>query len=536
MRSWLRTWLGSAIAYSLAFTALCLLIQVVSGGYQSDRGQTNDEAAHFVSSLMIFDYVFGHLGENPMSFAKNYYAHFPRVAIGHWPPVFELTQAVLFLFGRNGTTAMVFQAVVAGLAAGLPAAVVSRRAGPLLGLIAGAIVFLSPFALFLTNTVMADNFLAVLVFATGLAWDQAYKRATWGWCLCFAGLASAAIMTKGNGFGLALLPPLYLLIKRDLGALFKPKIILSGLIVGVLVVPWYVATYKYAASGWRYTWGWSFTSIALPGYLAGVVASVGLPVALGYVLGIIGAFRRTPLKGQDDLELHAALSLAMLIFAILAPADITPRYLIPALPSMSVVALFGLWRLADSIPGFVSHPFQLREGVIIAVVLISIATIFEKPHVEPFNAARVVALIEEQKSPNPLVLTSGSVRFEGSMIAAFAEQESTPVHFVVRGTKVLASGDFMGFTYKARFQGTKDMKDWILANQIGYVVISDNSDGSRFSHNATLRALLGADGSHFKKIGRIVNEQAYVDVYSLPADATRPKRSDPVFSEIALDK
>jgi hypothetical protein len=94
----------------------------------------------------------------------------------------------------------------------------------------------------------------------------------------------------------------------------------------------------------------------------------------------------------------------------------------------------------------------------------------------------------------------------------------------------------MGFTYKARFQGTKDMKDWILANQIGYVVISDNSDGSRFSHNATLRALLGADGSHFKQIGRIVNEQAYVDVYSLPADATRPKRSDPVFSEIALDK
>jgi hypothetical protein len=81
MRSWLRTWLGSAIAYSLAFTALCLLVQVVSGGYQSDRGQTNDEAAHFVSSLMIFDYVFGHLGENPMSFAKNYYAHFPHVLI-----------------------------------------------------------------------------------------------------------------------------------------------------------------------------------------------------------------------------------------------------------------------------------------------------------------------------------------------------------------------------------------------------------------------------------------------------------------------
>ena len=62
----------------------------------------------------------------------------------------------------------------------------------------------------------------------------------------------------------------------------------------------------------------------------------------------------------------------MLIFTILAPADIGPANIIPALPSVSVVALLGLWRLADSPTGFVFHRFQLREGVVVAVVLISI--------------------------------------------------------------------------------------------------------------------------------------------------------------------
>lgn len=72
-----------------------------------------------------------------------------------------LVQAALFeMFGERGTTAVAFQAVIAGLCAGLPAAIVSRL-GIVLALATGIAVLSAPYVLFLVSTIMADNFLAV---------------------------------------------------------------------------------------------------------------------------------------------------------------------------------------------------------------------------------------------------------------------------------------------------------------------------------------------------------------------------------------
>ena len=534
--TWPRAWWANVALYSAVFTLLCVASQVMSGGYQSDRGQAGDEAAHFVSALMIYDYLIGHLGENPIDFAKDYYAHFPRVAIGHWPPFFELVQALPFLFGRNGTTAIALQAVLAGLCAGLPAAVVSRRQGPVLGFVAGAIVLFSPYFLFLTNTVMADSLLAVLVFASGLAWDRFYKRNDWKGCLLFAGLASAAILTKGSAFSLALLPPIYLLIKRDLWAMLRPRVLASGILVGIAVVPWYVATYAYATDGFNFSLGWSFTSLAVPSYLLGIAQSVGIPVALAYAFGLLSFAWSKSSDDRADVELNTALSLAMLTFLFAAPAAITPRYLIPILPSIAVVAMCALSRLIDWIGSSRSLSHHYRNAIIALVSVVSVTSVFERPHVEPFNAMDAAALIEKHGDENPLVLVSGSTRFEGSMIATFAERERVPFHYVVRATKVFASGDFMGSNYKQRFGSPQEMKDWMLANQIGYLVFFDDIEAQVLSHNASLRALIGGEDRVFTMIGNIQGERGNIEVYALPSAGTEPSRSNGVFSEIQLLK
>ena len=62
----------SGPSYAIAFTAVAVFVQLQVGAYATDRGLTNDEAAHFVNSLLVLDYLRqGTLG-NPLAFARNY--------------------------------------------------------------------------------------------------------------------------------------------------------------------------------------------------------------------------------------------------------------------------------------------------------------------------------------------------------------------------------------------------------------------------------------------------------------------------------
>ena len=110
---------AAAIALLLGFTLICLAIQWRVGAWQADLGTNGDEAAHFVSAMLVFDYLRHGLPGSPMRFARAYYQHWPRVAIGHWPPLFYPFQALAFAIGgRLVGTAMAVQALVAGGACG----------------------------------------------------------------------------------------------------------------------------------------------------------------------------------------------------------------------------------------------------------------------------------------------------------------------------------------------------------------------------------------------------------------------------------
>src|SRR5580693_8874432 len=57
-----------------------------------------DPAAHFVTGVMVSDYLRTSFGSNPVAFAESYYVRFPKVAIGHWPPVYYALQAAWYVF------------------------------------------------------------------------------------------------------------------------------------------------------------------------------------------------------------------------------------------------------------------------------------------------------------------------------------------------------------------------------------------------------------------------------------------------------
>src|SRR5687768_1057590 len=74
------------IAVFALLLAEVLLLQWLGGAYASGFGGHPDEAAHYVSSLMVRDFLPQAASGHPMQFAQSYYLHYPKVAIGNWPP------------------------------------------------------------------------------------------------------------------------------------------------------------------------------------------------------------------------------------------------------------------------------------------------------------------------------------------------------------------------------------------------------------------------------------------------------------------
>jgi hypothetical protein len=473
------------------FTALAVAIQFGIGAYATDRGLTNDEAAHFVNSLLVLDYAREALGHSPIGYALGYYTHFPRVSIGHWPPGFYVVQAAAFaLFGRSGAVAMALQAAIAGLACGGAACVVRARLGWLAGIATGLTVLASPTLLFLLGAVMVDTALGLWLLGAALAWAAFARRPGPGMAALFVVCALGTVLTKGSGLALALLPPLHAALTRDLRPLLNRWAWIAAAAIGAVAVPWYALTYRMAADGFFYAWGFDYTGQALPAYAVGSVATLGAIGLAGFALGVARAARRDA-DGTPDHTLAALASgvLALLLFELVVPTDITPRYLVALVPCAMPVAAIGLFdgvrRLRPGAGGW-------QGALVAALLLLDAATIVRPPHVAPFGMAGLARTVLADAGANPFVLGAGSTRAEGALIAAFAELDPGRTRTVLRATQLLAGGNMTGTEYHPRFADAAAAGRWLAGSGIGWLVLEISDEAAGMEHDRQLAAAVAA--------------------------------------------
>src|SRR5512137_1938426 len=106
------------LALAAVLFAVAVAFQWVGGAYQSEFGSHPDEAAHYVTGLVMRDYLAAGLPGNPLTYAKQYYQHYPKVALGHWPPVFYVLQSVwTLLFTPSPASVLLLMALLTALAA-----------------------------------------------------------------------------------------------------------------------------------------------------------------------------------------------------------------------------------------------------------------------------------------------------------------------------------------------------------------------------------------------------------------------------------
>src|SRR5487761_2640999 len=70
------------------FCSITVAFQIASGCYRSEFDGYPDEPAHYITGLMVHDYIASgspfHRSsqENPLHYAENYYLHYPKVSFG----------------------------------------------------------------------------------------------------------------------------------------------------------------------------------------------------------------------------------------------------------------------------------------------------------------------------------------------------------------------------------------------------------------------------------------------------------------------
>jgi hypothetical protein len=516
------------------FFVFAVVTQNFSGAYNGDLNVTADESAHFTSSAMIHDYFIEGNFSRPLKFAMDYYSHFPRVAIGHWPPLFHFLQALVFMAtGTSAAGAMIFQSLIAASTCATIAVIVARRTSWAVGLCGGAAMLATAQFMFSFNTIMLDNFVGFLILLTALAWSAYARTRSMVWSTVFGLSAAAAILTKGNAYGLAFLPIIHAILSRRSDLLLSVRTYISAFIVMVLTVPWYILTYKMASDGFNYAWGLGYTRAALMAFSGGMPGLLGDIGLLAFLLAAVVVGRSAWLGERDEMALSClSATIGIFVFICLIPADISLRYLVDLFPCAFLTAVLGLdlW-LRKTLP---SIGAARRMAALSAVLILNAALTFNLPHRATFKMDAVAGTILASGSDNPLVLICASARTEGALIAAFAEKDRNRSHFIIRGTKAIAASDFMGRDYKLRFENIADLERWIEENKIGWLVIVDVPLLPSMAHMSQMAELEATHPARWNLVAEQKTEISDARIFRLATAPPTDAEVASVLKQIAL--
>lgn len=505
---WLR-WRDWAFPAALfpAFLALALGLQALGDAYRSEFGGHPDEAGHYVTGLLIRDFIACARPGNPMAYAKTYYAHYPKVALGNWPPGFYILQAAWTLpFGAGRTQVLVLMALVGALLASLVAGVAATRLPRSLAAACGCLLLLLPLVQSHLAMVMTEPTIALLALLATLFWARYLNEGGVADSLAFGILAATCILTKGTGFLLAGVPVLSLVASRRWDLLGRGSFWLAAAVVALLAGPWTLLTLGLAREGWLEGGpSLAFTLRAIPYYAGRLQQALGSPVLALMLLGLVLALARAwRAERKAGLEAGlAALVLSVYLLHILVPCGHEPRHLIPALAGGCILAGFGAKEIANRLGA--TRLGRKGEALVLALLLVLVFSFetFAVP-AKGYRGFQAVAerILADPEPAKPVLFVSSDARGEGMFIAEIAMREKRPGHIVHRGSKLLASSSWSGGDYAAKATDTAGIVAELARAQVEIVVLDTTVPAERLDrmpHHALL-AEAAADVRFFEPL------------------------------------
>ncbi len=254
--------------------------------------------------------------------------------------------------------------------------------GANLGIFAGLLLIALPLIQSYSGMVMTEILGALLIFLAVICFGRFLDTGKLREATGFGIFAALAILTKGNGLILILVPPLALLFCRRFRLVFQVSFWWPAVIVLVLCGPWYWLTLRMVGGTWAEdSPSLKYTATAIYYYSWSLVQIIG--VGLSFLVAA-GFFARVlkPLGHQGAKGIWAAIGALLVstwIFHCIIPTGLAERYMTVAVPALIVFLIAGLVWLASQLP---LHHLSARgkEGILaFAVALVFIVETFSIP-------------------------------------------------------------------------------------------------------------------------------------------------------------
>ena len=521
-----------AAACVLTFAVLLgwtIALQWLGGAYSSELSGYPDEPAHYVTGLMIRDYIAAGFPATPLKFAEGFYIHYPKVAFGMWGPLLHVAEGGwMLLFSASRASVLVMMALITAALAFTLARAMRREFGAYAALAGGLALVSVQVVQTYGAMVMADNlcalmdFWALLCFGRFLVSQKRRDAALFGLFACLS------VLTKGNGLALGLVPPLAVLLTRRFELLKQRNFWLPAGMVLVLVGPWQYFSMRLLTgiAERRVDLGMAATYFPM---LVRILGPWLLPVALlGLYDRVIRRFRTKDIDGR-----WAALAVwpaAFWIFHTIVPSGAAePRYVVAVVAPIVMFFAAGLARLAVWIP-WPGIPLRIRTAALAGVaVCVFGATAFAIPRKASYGFVELAdALVARPELRNTAWLVSSEGEGEGQLIAEVAMRDQRPGHFLLRASKALARSDWQGDKYELLRPTPEETMAYLESVPVRLLVMDRNPAKHAIPHHRALLQVLERYPERWRLLAvypgavRVSARDSRIEVYRLVGQENRP--------------
>jgi len=486
----------------LLLWAVVAALQWHSGAYSSEFNAYPDEPAHYVTSLMVRDYVAAGFPSPPVEYAENYYVHYPKVAFGWWGPLLHTISGFwMLLFSCSRVSILLWMSLITALLAVTLYAVLRREFAFEVALTSAVLLVALPVIQTSTSMVMGDNLVALCQFWAALCLVRFLEAATWRNAFWFGLWASISLLIKGNAGTLALLPPLALLFSHRLHLLKRPAFWLPAGVVLLVAGPWLYLGFRLRRGSEAMGVHWK------SGLVYGKLLALGLGGAI-VVFACLGIWSRLagPWRAravEPKWAVAAALVVAAVAFVSVCPLPGEElRFILIAIPPLLMFFAAGVVWVTERIP-FPGLAPRARAAVVLALTLVVFAW---RDFTIPRKRSQGLREVAEQVLAQPqlrhkVLLVSSESGGDGPLIAEIAMREERPGSIILRANKVLAQSDWAGQRYQLTFTTPEAVMAYLESIPVSAVIMHGRPGRYRIPHHELLGRTVAAFPQRFRRTG-----------------------------------
>ena len=491
-----------------AAVILCAVfaIQVTSGAYHRDFAANSDEPAHFVTGVMVHDYLITSLASSPMRFAEEYYLRYPKVTIGHWPPAFYALQGIWYsLVGVSKTSATFLIGLISAGTTWCLYRRLSQRHGRPIAWLTLAVFLGQPMVRSHSILIMSDMALCLGTLSAMFAFSDFLESPGRKHAASFVFWSSFSILTKPSALALAVFVPICVLMTRQITVVKNWRLWAAGAAVGVLTAPWYL---------WTWAQGMGLHTHGSISRMVGESVQIGrryhasdaLMSATSWWLVAVSVFGCVSIVltsrhqttdrdgGRFDSLAAIALCCGTILFLFAAPIILFSRHFLPFLAAMMIPYACGLETLLCRMPG----PKPFVWAVISCLAVLPVVT--ASGHVpEPVTGYAVAAASFGDPSRERVTLISANPRGDGAFVAERLLRDRHRWEFVLRASKVLEKSNWGRGRYRVRFSTHDQLSRYLNSVPVHFIVIDDfrHRTGAKLTPHQLLKELLVGSPERF---------------------------------------